>query len=132
MEGAAMKMLANARNPNVFTVDQGGSPDIRISVAGFPQLRAGPLETYSGLAENRDNEDTGTVRIWVAFTDNLQWQPAGVQPSSTGDMNGNTYLGFDISPVLGGNVPIPILPTAPFSTYLANRPFQIQAWEAAR
>ncbi|RSL17682.1 hypothetical protein EDE15_3220 [Edaphobacter aggregans] len=124
----SFSMLAYAQDPNVFTVNQGGAPNIQISIAGFPQLRAGLLETCYVLAENRGNDDSGIVRIWVAFPDNLQWQSVGVQPSSIGDMNGNTYLAFDISPALGGNVPIPFLLAAPFNSYLAHKPFQISAW----
>ncbi|RSL17681.1 putative HAF family extracellular repeat protein [Edaphobacter aggregans] len=115
--------------PNAFTVVQGGAPDIRISVAGFPQLRAGLPETYYIVAENVGNVDSGSVRIWVSFPSFLQWQPAGVQPSSSGAMNGNTFVAFDILPKASSNNPIPFLLTAPVSSNLVHKPFQIQAWK---
>jgi probable HAF family extracellular repeat protein len=117
---------------NVFTVDQGGAPDVRISVAGFPQLRAGLQESYYVEAENVGNVDSGPLRVWVSFPTFLQWQPAGMEPSSYGVMNGNDYLAFDVSPTLGATLSIPLVLTGPSGSDFAHRPFQINAWEAVR
>jgi hypothetical protein len=115
--------------PNIFTVDQGGATDIRISIAGFSLLREGFQETYDVIVTNLGNIDSGKIRIWVSFPDVVQWQPLPAQPNSSGSMNGYSYLAFDVSPTLSGSTSISLSLSAPLDTNLTHRPFQIQAWE---
>jgi Beta-propeller repeat len=117
---------------NGFVVEQGGAPDVRISVAGFPRLREGLGEPYYIVIENVGNVDSGLVRIWATFPNLLIWQSAGVEPGSSGSMNGNTFLAFDVSPKSRSFVTVPFLLKAPSDPGLAHTPFQILVWKTGK
>src|SRR5208337_4796481 len=58
-----------------FTVEQGGSPNLTISIIGRDVIRFGTSQTYYGLIQNHGIVDAANVAAFLS-------QPGGVQAPS--------------------------------------------------
>jgi parallel beta-helix repeat protein len=113
-----------------FTVDQGGSPNVTVSLIGRNVMRAGQSQLYFINVANSGNVDSGSVRVWLALPNYIQWQSPDQSPASSGQLNSISYVAFDVTAVpAGSGMEIPILFTAPDNPIYAHRNIQVQAWK---
>ncbi len=122
----------SAKLAQAFAVQTGGAPQVWVDAVGWNFLHAGANQIYGIEFGNRGTVDSPLTRIWVAFPNYLQWQASGQSPSSAGQQNGTTYLAFDVAPVAGSTLEIPIGLTAPDSPIYAHQNFQVQVWMDAK
>jgi len=112
-----------------FTVDQGGSPNIAVSLIGRNVMRAGQSQVYFINVANSGDVDSGSVRVWVALPNYVQWQSPSQPPASSGQLNGLAYVAFNVSIVpAGSSTEIPVIFTAPDNPIYAHRNIQVQVW----
>jgi hypothetical protein len=113
-----------------FTVDQGGSPNIAVSLIGRNVMRAGQSQPYFINVANSGNVDSGSVRVWLVFPNYIQWQAPGQTVASAGQQNGLTYVAFNVFAVpAGSNTEIPVVFMAPDNPIYAHRNIQVQVWK---
>jgi parallel beta-helix repeat protein len=116
-----------------FTIDQGGSPDIAVSLIGRNVMRAGQAQAYFINVANLGNVDSGPTRIWLAVPNYVGWQAPGQSPASSGQLNGVGYVAFDVSTVAAGSTTeIPMVLTAPDNPIYAHRNIQVQVWRQGK
>lgn len=116
--------------PSAFTVISGGAEDIQLDLFGRSGIRGGIWTSYSAGYSNRGTVDSRPFRLWVSFPDYFSWSPPPDRPpSSSGALNGNIYVGFDIPSVpAGASAWIPIQLVAPSTPEFGHRQFTVQAW----
>jgi hypothetical protein len=118
-----------ATRPGSFTVEQGGAPDIQLEIVGRFGVRGGVPSAYSLIYTNRGTVNSGPFRIWISFPEYFAWSPPpDRQASSVGQLNGMTYIAFDIpsAGLLWGWIPIQL--TAPNTMEYGHRVFEVKAW----
>jgi hypothetical protein len=135
--GSCSVTIANADGTTVsrqtaLTVQQGGSEDVQLDLFGRSGIRGGILTTYDAGFINRGSVDSRPFRMWISFPNYFAWSPPPDRtPSSTGQLNGTTYVAFDVPSVPAGSSGwIPIQLVAPSTPDFAHRAFTVQAWRA--
>jgi len=133
--GLCSVTIANLDGTNVsqqaaLTVLQGGSEDVQLDFFGRSGIRGSTASTFSAGYSNRGTVDSRAFRVWISFNNFFTWSPPpGMTPSSAGQLNGTTYVGFDVPSVPAGSSGwIPLQLTAP-SNLGFHFPFQVQVWE---
>lgn len=112
-----------------FTVEQGGTPQISVSIVGRSQIRIGTPQTYYIVAGNAGNVDAPTSRVWIMFPTSVAWTAPDLLPSVAGATAGYAFVAFDASLNAGSSVAVPIMLTASGNV---EQGFQIEVWKGAQ
>jgi hypothetical protein len=119
----------SATDPQAFTVQQGGAPDIWVDLVGLPKIRGGDPQNYFLVVGNRGIVDATDVPLWMTFPGIFNYASNPSTPSLDTQSGGNELLAFDLPSVpASGIVDIPVLMTAPSDPQYAHEVFQLQDW----
>jgi parallel beta-helix repeat protein len=119
--------------PGALTVEQGGAPNVAVSLIGRSVMRAAQPQLYLINVLNNGTVDGGQERVWIAFPSYVSWQSPQQAASSSGQLGGTAYVAFDVANAgVGSSVQIPILLTAPDNPGYAHHVFQVQAWKEGK
>jgi Beta-propeller repeat len=115
--------------PSSFTVEQGGAPDVSLSLVGRSVARGGQPQTYFVVLRNAGNVDSGPALTSILIPAFLQWQDSQDQPFFAVD---NTSLSQALVVAVpnvpaNGSIASPLLLTAPDSPVYAHQHFSIAA-----
>ena len=92
-----------------------------------------PRKELRGYGANDGSNIPEACAPWIGFPSYVQWQSPQQSPGSSGQLNGTTYVAFDISNVpAGSSVQVPILLTAPDNPIYAHQRFQVQVWKEGK
>jgi hypothetical protein len=118
-----------ARLAGGFIIEASGAPAVWVDVIGRSVTRGGRTQIYFIQYGNRGNVDASITRVWIAFPTYLIWDTVDQLPNVAGQMNGDTYLAFDVNPSAGSSIAIPVGLKAPNDPSFAHRLFQVQVWK---
>jgi hypothetical protein len=119
----------SATLPAAFTIEQGGAPDIAVSLIGRNVMRAAQGQVYFVSVVNRGNVDAPLSRVWIAFPNYIGWDTPGQLASAGGRMGDYTFVAFDVSVNAGSSITMPITLTAPDNPIYAHQTFQVEVWK---
>jgi 6-phosphogluconolactonase (cycloisomerase 2 family) len=114
-------------DPQAFTVEQGGAPQVWVDVVGLNRIRVGTPQAFYVVYGNRGNVDARFIVLSTAVTNGALWKPlSGQQSIYTNSSGGTSTQGFAL-PLMppGGSGIFAIQVTAP-ATIPAQ--FHIRAW----
>ena len=81
-------------SPGAFTVENGGQPDLSVSIVGRPEIRTGVPSTFYVTVTNLGSEDADFVPLWVTLPNNIKFSFDGLSPQDSTSYSyndGTTY-----------------------------------------
>jgi YVTN family beta-propeller protein len=112
--------------PHLFTIEQGGTPQVWVDVIGWSFLRAGRSQTYFVIVGNRGNVDSSFGNVWVTLPSVLNAHADANQAELATFSDGTTdSLIYGLDPIAAGNTVVLMFQLT--AQELPHRGFTIQS-----
>jgi hypothetical protein len=115
-----------------FTVDQGGTSNIAVSLVGRNVMRGGQQQTYYVSISNLGNIDSDSGLIWVSMPSFmiLAFSDPTAKSQAASFVSGNTlYAVFGTGSIsAGGSLLVPFTMIVPDAPQYAHVSFQLKTW----
>jgi hypothetical protein len=116
-----------------FTVEPGTAPTLTVSLVGRNVMRGGQSQMYFLDIANEGDVDAGFARVWIEVPDYIKFAATTQVSSSSGQLDGKSYIAFDVQKVdAGSTLTIGVFLAVPDNPIYAHQSFQIQAWKENR